>query len=539
MSHPTTTSRTLANGGAPDEIPAHCSAAMAAIVALAALSLSACLTVGPDYRRPELPLPPGIDRRGARRPPSPTPGGRCSATRQLDRLVEEALAANQDLAAAAARVEEARALLGLADADRFPEVTGQAGASRTRLSRDDLADPRPGFPLEIERLPGDRRGLLRLRLLGPPAACHRGGARRAAGDRGGAAQHPPGAHRRGGHRLLRPASPSSASSRSPAAPPAREARRSDLQQQRFDAGTISEPRPRPGRGRAGGDRGRGAGARARSLRQTENRLTVLLGRDRRPRRAAACRSTDLRRARGAGRPALRAARPPARRPRSRAAPRGRQRPHRRGARRLLPHDRPDRPRRHREHRAHQPLRLRTPASGRRRSPWCSRSSTPAAPAVRWKPPRPATRESLALYTRAVQGAFAEVEDALVARRTGIAEREALGRQVNRAAPKPAASPTCATKAATPPTSKSSTPTAASSAPSSTWRAPGATSWRRRCCCSRRWAGGGRGRRRPPLKPLRPEPPTCSAEHDTAVRAQKVTLRALTRLYQLSRHFESR
>ncbi len=39
------------------------------------------------------------------------------------------------------------------------------------------------------------------------------------------------------------------------------------------------------------------------------------------------------------------------------------------------------------------------------------------------------RQALAAYTRTVQGAFAEVEDALVARRTGVAEREALARQV--------------------------------------------------------------------------------------------------------------
>jgi multidrug efflux system outer membrane protein len=39
------------------------------------------------------------------------------------------------------------------------------------------------------------------------------------------------------------------------------------------------------------------------------------------------------------------------------------------------------------------------------------------------------RESLALYTQSLQIAFAEVEDALVARRTGVAEREALARQV--------------------------------------------------------------------------------------------------------------
>ena len=39
------------------------------------------------------------------------------------------------------------------------------------------------------------------------------------------------------------------------------------------------------------------------------------------------------------------------------------------------------------------------------------------------------RQAVAAYVKAVETAFAEVEDALVACRTGIAEREALGRQV--------------------------------------------------------------------------------------------------------------
>ena len=39
------------------------------------------------------------------------------------------------------------------------------------------------------------------------------------------------------------------------------------------------------------------------------------------------------------------------------------------------------------------------------------------------------RQELALYTRAVQSGFAEVEDALVARRTSVDERAALARQV--------------------------------------------------------------------------------------------------------------
>jgi multidrug efflux system outer membrane protein len=70
----------------------------------------------------------------------------------LDGLVAEALAANQDLAAAAARVEEARALAGIARADQLPQVTGTVTGSRTRLSAETLnLPPEIDIPLEIDR----------------------------------------------------------------------------------------------------------------------------------------------------------------------------------------------------------------------------------------------------------------------------------------------------------------------------------------------------------------------------------------------------
>jgi multidrug efflux system outer membrane protein len=53
---------------------------------------------------------------------------------RLDLLVAEATAANQNLAAAAARVKQARALAGVARADRIPQVGLQAGAQRGRDS---------------------------------------------------------------------------------------------------------------------------------------------------------------------------------------------------------------------------------------------------------------------------------------------------------------------------------------------------------------------------------------------------------------------
>ncbi len=115
---------------------------------LAALPLAACVTLGPDYQRPEPELPAAYSQAAS---PGAVPDAWWALFGEpvLDGLVKEALAANQDLAAAAARVEEARALAGLARADRFPEVTGQAGGSRTKFSGDSGQFP-PGIPLEFD-----------------------------------------------------------------------------------------------------------------------------------------------------------------------------------------------------------------------------------------------------------------------------------------------------------------------------------------------------------------------------------------------------
>jgi multidrug efflux system outer membrane protein len=61
----------------------------------------------------------------------------------LDKLIAEALANNSDIRLAAARVEEARAGVGLADADRYPSVSAQASSSRSKLSERGV-NPVPG-----------------------------------------------------------------------------------------------------------------------------------------------------------------------------------------------------------------------------------------------------------------------------------------------------------------------------------------------------------------------------------------------------------
>jgi multidrug efflux system outer membrane protein len=58
---------------------------------------------------------------------------------QLDALVAEALASNRDLARAAARIDQSRALLKSASADRLPSVEARVSANRQRISENGLA----------------------------------------------------------------------------------------------------------------------------------------------------------------------------------------------------------------------------------------------------------------------------------------------------------------------------------------------------------------------------------------------------------------
>ncbi len=95
--------------------------------ALLLAALLAGCAVQPDYRRPEVELPAAWRESGTRAPEAEK-WWRVYSDAALERLVAEAHAANADLAAAAARVDEARALLARSDADRLPA----ADASFTR-----------------------------------------------------------------------------------------------------------------------------------------------------------------------------------------------------------------------------------------------------------------------------------------------------------------------------------------------------------------------------------------------------------------------
>jgi multidrug efflux system outer membrane protein len=59
----------------------------------------------------------------------------------LNELINEATRANANLAVAAARVKQARAIAGIAEADRIPQVGIAAGAQRVRQSDVELGLP--------------------------------------------------------------------------------------------------------------------------------------------------------------------------------------------------------------------------------------------------------------------------------------------------------------------------------------------------------------------------------------------------------------
>jgi multidrug efflux system outer membrane protein len=98
-------------------------------------TLLAGCAVSPDYRRPEVDLP--ADWRSAGSEGAAAKGERwwtLYSDPVLDRLIEEALANNRDLAVAAARVDEARAVLRIADAQFMPTIDAEARADRLGFS---------------------------------------------------------------------------------------------------------------------------------------------------------------------------------------------------------------------------------------------------------------------------------------------------------------------------------------------------------------------------------------------------------------------
>jgi len=112
-------------------------------IALVAAAMPGCMTVGPDYQRPQVETPEQWPGPAAAPAVSPT-WWHAYGDPVLDRMVDEALQHNLDLRLAIARVDEARSALGITRADQYPAITAGAGASRNRISQETVISVPPG-----------------------------------------------------------------------------------------------------------------------------------------------------------------------------------------------------------------------------------------------------------------------------------------------------------------------------------------------------------------------------------------------------------
>src|SRR5580704_14780964 len=136
------------------------------IAPLIAGALLAGCVAGPNYRRP------AIDSPAAFRAAPPVPSGTATSLadlkwfdvfkdERLQELERVALAQNYDLRDAAARVEAARASLGITRSNQFPNLDANGNLSTVRVSRDG-ATPLPAalVPSQNRTFGGATLGLL-------------------------------------------------------------------------------------------------------------------------------------------------------------------------------------------------------------------------------------------------------------------------------------------------------------------------------------------------------------------------------------------
>ncbi|MFC7515278.1 efflux transporter outer membrane subunit [Herbaspirillum sp. GCM10030257] len=117
---------------------------------LAAMILAGC--AAPELRAPDIEMPSGFKEasfaEAARwkpaQPAEAQPRGewwKAFNDTALNKLIDDATVANANLAAAAARVKQARAIAGVAEADRMPTVNAEFGPQRGRSSAVSLGLP--------------------------------------------------------------------------------------------------------------------------------------------------------------------------------------------------------------------------------------------------------------------------------------------------------------------------------------------------------------------------------------------------------------
>ncbi len=128
-------------------------------IAIAAALLSSC-AVGPNYARPTVPVPTNF------RAPDPLPPPQAESLadlkwfevfkdEKLQELTRTALVQNYDLRDAVARVEQARANLGIVRSNQVPQVYAGGAIEFTRLSRDGQTPLPESFVKEQNRTWGE------------------------------------------------------------------------------------------------------------------------------------------------------------------------------------------------------------------------------------------------------------------------------------------------------------------------------------------------------------------------------------------------
>lgn len=124
---------------------------LAVTVGVAVFVLSGCAAFKPDYQRPKNDLPAQWLSSPAASLSASTVGGNwwtLYGDAKLNLAVEDALRYNANLELAVARVEEARAQLGLASADLLPTVSGSFARSRSESSQRTAVPLPAGIPRE-------------------------------------------------------------------------------------------------------------------------------------------------------------------------------------------------------------------------------------------------------------------------------------------------------------------------------------------------------------------------------------------------------
>ena len=137
---------------------------------LSALVLAGC-SVGPDYKRPELPIPNEFRGRAPDAPAGAESLGDVAwwqifQDEALQSLIRTSLAENYDLRIATSRILDARARVTFNRSFQFPDLSASASAPYTYVPGDRVPDVGEVDPQ-----------LVRDRFLGPVPARHRSGAR--------------------------------------------------------------------------------------------------------------------------------------------------------------------------------------------------------------------------------------------------------------------------------------------------------------------------------------------------------------------------